>query len=250
MPRLWSRLRFNFQEDWQDKLLSGRTLLLGLHLQRAQNLPLDIGLHTVVEQEITNTHPMMNLILSQSYRWRTVYARVCADALTALANVRGFLPRLESIALVAGSYGIYEEDEPWRTRSEGASFLRFAPRLKSLSLHGFRCDDLTLPWDQLKALKIDDSYFHAMSTNRLVQSLKKASSLSECYFECMLDDEDDDRPEVICHATLGALTLNNISNDDSDASFVELLGSLRLPSLHTLTIQTLFHQHVCIAKLP
>ncbi|KAJ7165459.1 hypothetical protein C8R43DRAFT_210992 [Mycena crocata] len=135
-PRLWSTVVVNTM--WWGQCMASESALLGRlrsSLERSGSYPLTLF---VMDLGDTGEHPVLQLLVQHSARWRDVFININPDSYCFLASARNKLPLLEVLDIVEPGDGSVDLD-----------IFRCAPRLTEVTFDGPSSCVPQLPWDQL-----------------------------------------------------------------------------------------------------
>jgi hypothetical protein len=170
-PSLWSMIYLNL-DDRRGEL--GAVSLTKLRLQRSGNLPLTIRI--VQDAGDDSFHPVLDVVLASSERWRTADLNFSYPLLPQITRIRGHLSSLTTLLVsMEACQDVPAGDLAFR------NVFAVAPQLRSL--HGiwwyggdFISAPFSLPWRQLTRMHIT----FATNTEAL-PALRELSDLVECH---------------------------------------------------------------------
>ncbi|KAJ7763663.1 hypothetical protein DFH07DRAFT_812695 [Mycena maculata] len=167
-PSFWASIFLDFQ--FEDTYSITRSRLEG-QLQRTGNLPLNVvfacrnGYFEYTERELD----LLGLVASQSVRWESIRIAAPLSIFSALAGVRGRLPLLRKIEILA---------HPSDAEEHSVNIFEFAPKLEQASVNpSGRPITAVLPFPQLL------QYVAHNTWNGHLHSLRSALNLVECALE-------------------------------------------------------------------
>lgn len=235
-PRLWSTIRLSLHDS--DGLNSGhfRVSLLVLLLQRSAMHPLSVSINSPPASHSSGNkpflHPLLQVLLPTSSRWKSARFTI-PGCLSALDYLHGSLQNLRYLDIVKRGF-----------RTDPASTLNafeFAPSLRCLAVHAYRLTISTwaLPWNQLTSIEYDGSVAETLTLLHMTSANLQEARLTIriVYLDDHGEHVDPQRPDTEELVVVQQLKHLSISQASSDHSFVEVLDSITLPSLSSLSVE-------------
>ncbi|KAF9530933.1 hypothetical protein CPB83DRAFT_904918 [Crepidotus variabilis] len=134
-------------------------------LHRSRSAPLDLYLFSLGFNG--TSHPVIDLLLRHCERWQAVTIKINISILPRLFEIKGRLPKLESLSLYLSGYG---EGVPTIDMFEGA------PQLRQVDVGGPFLAELALPFEQLERYK--DKMRMRNSITRVVTAANSLEALT------------------------------------------------------------------------
>ncbi|KAF5366791.1 hypothetical protein D9758_006459 [Tetrapyrgos nigripes] len=251
IPRLWSRMEFQVvkKSDVSDKGKACMDYFTELFLRRSGDAHLDLVLalpsteteegyygNDYVEMNPVNLEPMIQLLYSESDRWRSFSLAAYESFFFYPDPLLPWIPSLPSISSLKLNV-ISNPCDSYREHSPLPIFTHFsAPHLRALTLgelgSGWRVnapDDITAaPFQCLQSLVICPDYFPGSALLRLASESTTVSleNFSRCRFPIDFEHRDS---VVTCLAS--ALSINPIFTRNMGFHLGEILGSISLPNV-------------------
>ncbi|KAJ7745498.1 hypothetical protein B0H14DRAFT_2986215 [Mycena olivaceomarginata] len=210
----------------------GSLSLTNLCFQRSGQVPLTV---TVIQEDgVCNSHPLLDVVLSSSERWRTAVLYINFPLIQQITSIHGNLSSLTTLLISFQLRTDQGFDE------EFLNVFSIVPRLRSLQAilwkdvgHFLRAP-FSLPWHQLTRLSTT-----FVSNIEALDAFRKLSDIVECTFAFSKTEILPADCSTIRLPHLRSLALQiDLETEDSvemNPNHTSLLDFLYTPSLRTLT---------------